>query len=512
MRPSKAPLTLLLLVCSLGIAAQTRRRPASRPAAATPAVQPAAPTSPTPQTKVAATEPRAPIPLVIVNGQTITTGDIDQSVRTETDKLDDKIAETRKQVVELQINTVLLEVEAKKRRTTSQQLYDVEVARKVTEPTQAEIDNFIAQNRSQLDESDDIRPKVAGYLRAEKESKISSALVTRLKTTNPVSMGVDINSPNLAPTTIIATVSGQPITAATINERLKPLIYKLRLNAYTMQKEAADRTIDDMLLLAEANRRNIGPEEIIRAEVSQKVHTPTEAEVNKFYSDNRQRIKGELSEVRNQLAMYLQDEDQRRLERALSERLRKGANIRWLISEPSPPVQNISTDDDPSRGSPNAAATVVEFTDFQCPACAAMQPVLEQVLGSYGDKVRFVVRDFPLTIHANAKKAAEAANAAYAQGKFFEYASLLFKRQNALDVASLKKYATELKLDRARFDAELDNGTYAAEVRHDMNDGEIYGVDSTPTIFVNGVRLDTLNAEALRAAIDRALAGNAPKP
>ena len=136
-----------------------------------------------------------------------------------------------------------------------------------------------------------------------------------------------------------------------------------------------------------------------------------------------------------------------------------------------------------------------------------MHPVLDEVLASYGDKVRFVVRDFPLPIHANARKAAEAANAAHQQGKFFEYAALLFKRQDALDPASLKKYATELGLDRARFDAALDKGTYADEVQHDLVDGEAYGVDSTPTIFVNGVVVATLSAEALRAAIDRALGG-----
>jgi protein-disulfide isomerase len=127
-------------------------------------------------------------------------------------------------------------------------------------------------------------------------------------------------------------------------------------------------------------------------------------------------------------------------------------------------------------------------------------------LNSYGNKIRFVVRDFPLTQHANARKAAEAADAANAQGKFFEYTALLFKRQNALDVPSLKKYASELGMNRARFDAELDGGTYAAEVKHDIEDGEIYGIESTPTIFINGVMLRTLSAEALRSAIDRAAA------
>jgi protein-disulfide isomerase len=178
--------------------------------------------------------------------------------------------------------------------------------------------------------------------------------------------------------------------------------------------------------------------------------------------------------------------------------------VRWLITEPPQPVQNISVDDDPARGSVNAPVTIVEFTDFQCPACAAMHPVLEEVLKSYGDKVRFVVRDFPLNQHENARKAAEAADAANEQGKFFEYIAILFKNQKALDVASLKKYASDLGLNRVKFDAALDRGIYAAEVNHDVQDGEMYGVGSTPTIFINGVQLRTLSADGLREAIDRA--------
>jgi len=258
-------------------------------------------------------------------------------------------------------------------------------------------------------------------------------------------------------------------------------------------------------VVAEANRRNIGPEVLVRTEVSEKAHRPDDAEVAKFYAENRKDIRGELNVVQNQLADFLEERDKQRLQHDLYERLRKGADVRILLKEPQAPKQSISVDDDPSRGNPKAPVTVIEFTDFQCPSCSAMQPILDEVLASYGDKVRFVVRDFPLPIHANARKAAEAANAAHQQGKFFEYAALLFKRQDALDPASLKKYATELGLDRVRFDAALDKGTYADEVQHDLVDGEAYGVDSTPTIFVNGVVVATLSAEALRAAIDRAL-------
>ena len=81
---------------------------------------------------------------------------------------------------------------------------------------------------------------------------------------------------------------------------------------------------------------------------------------------------------------------------------------------------------------------------------------------------------------------------------------MLFKNQKALDVPSLKKYASDLRLDRAKFDAALDRGIYAAEVQKDISDGELYGVRSTPTIFVNGVQLRVLSADGLRAAIDRA--------
>jgi protein-disulfide isomerase len=321
----------------------------------------------------------------------------------------------------------------------------------------------------------------------------------------------DINSPSLNPASVVVTIAGQPVTAGLMLERLKPIIYNLKSETYELTKQRVDRLIDDMLLLDEARRRQIGPEEIVRAEISDKVKAPTEEEVAKFYSENRARISGDLNAVRNQVATYLENESRQRLEKDLSARLRKSADIRWVLTEPPQPVQNISVDDDPSRGDANAPVTIVEFTDFQCPACAAMHPVLEEVLKSYGNKVRFVVRDFPLNQHENARKAAEAANAANAQGKFFEYIAVLFKNQKALDVPSLKKYASELGLDRVKFDAALDRSVYATEVAKDISDGEVYGVGSTPTIFVNGVQLRVLSADGLRAAIDRAAAGNSVK-
>jgi protein-disulfide isomerase len=448
--------------------------------------------------------------LAIVNAQSITTAEINPKVREEIEALEGKIAEARRQILELQVNTLLLESEAGKRKMSSQQLYDLEVAKKITEPTAAEINKFIEDNRDQIDSTDPVatRQQVVAFLKGEREAKISEEFVKRLRASNPVINVAGANAAGLPSTAVIVTVGGRPITAGTINERLKPIAYKLRLNTYNLAKQALDLTINDLLLLAEANRRNVAPEEIVRKEISEKVRPPTEAEIAKFYSDNKAKIPDELASASNQIASYLQEQDRQRLEQALSQQLRAGAQIRLLISEPPLPVQVISVDDDPVRGDANAAVTIVEFTDFQCPSCAAMQPILDETLKSYSGKVRLVVRDFPLTMHGNARKAAEAANAANEQGKFFEYTALLFKRQSALDVASLKKYASELGLDRARFDAALDSGKYAAEIKHDIADGELYGVDSTPAIFVNGIALTEMSVEALRAAIDRGLAAN----
>jgi protein-disulfide isomerase len=501
-------IALLVLFYVGDISAQTSRRGRpNRSSATKPAAQPSPAATPTPAAAETPAAPAPPVLLATVNGQNITTADIDPRARAEADALDGKIAEARKQTLELEINSQLLDMEARKRKMTPQQLYEAEVTKKVAEPTPAEIASFIEKNRDQIEQSDPeaIKQVVAGYLKSEREGTLAGDLVKRLRTSYSVGKGADINAPNLAPSAVLATIAGKPITAAIMNERLKPVIYQLRLNAYQIERPALDVAINDLLLLAEAKVKNVAPEEIVRKEITEKIKQPTDAEITKFYEDNKSGLKVELSTIRNQIISYLQDQDRQRLEQELSDRLRKGANVRLMLSEPEAPVQTISVDDDPSRGDANAPVTVVEFTDFQCPACAAMNPVLDEVLAGYGNKVRLVVRDFPLSMHANAFKAAEAANSAHAQGKFFEYAALLFKRQNALDVASLKKYATELGLDRKQFDAALDSGKYADEVRHDMDEGQTYGIGSTPTIFINGKMLKVLSKEALKAAIDEAL-------
>jgi len=151
-----------------------------------------------------------------------------------------------------------------------------------------------------------------------------------------------------------------------------------------------------------------------------------------------------------------------------------------------------------------APVTIVAFTDYQCPSCAAIHPALERLVKEYGDKVRLVMRDFPLTKHGEAFKAAEAAEAAREQGRYWEYIQILMRNQSALSLDKLKDYASELALDRARFDRALESGKFAEIVQRDIEEGMKLGVNATPTVFINGRRVSAKSYDELKANVEAA--------
>jgi protein-disulfide isomerase len=158
------------------------------------------------------------------------------------------------------------------------------------------------------------------------------------------------------------------------------------------------------------------------------------------------------------------------------------------------------------KGNPAAKVTIVEFSDFQCPSCAQINLVIDKLMSEYSDRVKFVVRDFPLSQHKEAFKAAEAAEAAREQGKYWEYSALLFKNQKALSVPKLKEYASQLGIDRTKFDAALESGKFAEKIERDLQDGVLFGVNGTPTLFINGKPVASRTFEELKAALETAIA------
>lgn len=158
------------------------------------------------------------------------------------------------------------------------------------------------------------------------------------------------------------------------------------------------------------------------------------------------------------------------------------------------------------RGPAEAPVTLVEYGDFECPYCGAAHPIVERARGEMGDDLRFVFRHFPITTaHPHAEQAAEAAEAAGAQGRFWEMHDTLFENQRQLAAPDLHAYAETLGLDVDRFDADLVAGVHAGRVREDFMSGVRSGVNGTPAFYINGVRHDgSYDLPVLLAALQRA--------
>jgi len=147
--------------------------------------------------------------------------------------------------------------------------------------------------------------------------------------------------------------------------------------------------------------------------------------------------------------------------------------------------------DDHVRGPAGAAVTVVEYGDYECPFCRGAARDVRRMLDLYPDSIRFVFRNFPIPqLHPHAEQAAEAAEAAAAQGRFWEMYELLLRPSSGLDLDSLLGYARDLGLDLDRFGKEVTDGAYAAKIEQDVREGFRNGVNATPKFYVDGKRLD----------------------
>lgn len=199
--------------------------------------------------------------------------------------------------------------------------------------------------------------------------------------------------------------------------------------------------------------------------------------------------------------------------RFLSRRVRDGyprdqlsdhVRMRYAASS----VQTIRTEGAPSHGSVAAAVTVVEFSDYECPHCAAAIPVLRQISRDFEGRVRMVHMNFPLSGHIHAMPAARAALAAGRQNKFWEMNDLLFQNQRHLETQDIERYATQLGLDMVRFRTDSASPETEAAVQATRREGERLQISGTPTIFINGRRFElNFDRETLREWIQEELDG-----
>ncbi len=297
------------------------------------------------------------------------------------------------------------------------------------------------------------------------------------------------SSPGAAPSEpaaaggVLARLNGKDITETDVKAAAGPKLQQAEMDLYDARKDAIDQIIDDRLIEDAAGKEGTAKADFLKKNVFDKIKIE-DKDIEKFYNENKTQMQGKkLDDVKGNIRGYLYREKHQKVYGDLISSLRKKADVAVLIKAPKVEIEE---GENPGIGPKDAPVKIVEFTDYQCPFCGKARPTINQVLAEYKGKVRYVLRDFPLSFHKDAVKAHEAARCANEQDKFWDMNKKLFENQRAIKPEDLKKYAGEIKLKMDKFEQCLDSGKYADVVKKNQEYGEKVGVSGTPAFFING--------------------------
>lgn len=289
---------------------------------------------------------------------------------------------------------------------------------------------------------------------------------------------------------VVATVGGKTFTLQDVETRWQQEDPGERARVtqllYQHRRLSIDQLVGDYLIGEAAKKAGTTKEKYLEAELAKRRGTISDADIQKVYDDNRDRVGAStVADLKESITQFLtRNRDQQNIAILVNELKASGPPVKVSLDPPRTEVT--IAEHDPSKGPKDAPITIIEFSEYQCPFCARVTPTLKALEQKYAGKIRIVYKDFPLQNHAQAPKAAEAAHCAGDQGKYWELHDRMFANQQQLQVPQLKQSAGALGLDQAAFDKCLDSGKYAAIVQEDVEYGGKMGVSSTPTLYING--------------------------
>ncbi|HSN14471.1 MAG TPA: thioredoxin domain-containing protein [Anaeromyxobacteraceae bacterium] len=317
------------------------------------------------------------------------------------------------------------------------------------------------------------------------------------------------------PSAPVARIGGQTITAGELDDSAKKELAQLdqqyQEQRYQLRRSALEAMLRRRAFDAKAKQKGVSREELVEKEVGSRIPEPPEAEVKALY--DRATSAGQklppLDQVKGDIARFIKGQKGQGAMAEYYDQLKKEQHIEILLPPYEPPKVQVSATG-PSKGPEAAPVTIVEFSDYECPFCVRAEPTVRQVLADYPNKIRLVYRDYPLPMHSKAPKAAEAAQCAGDQGKYWEMHDRLFAANGKLDVPDMKGYAKEVGLDEKKFDACLDSGEKAKVVDMHRKAGEEAGVNGTPAFFINGRLISGAQPlDAFKSIIDQELGATA---
>jgi|KBSSwiStaDraftv2_1062776.scaffolds.fasta_scaffold256905_1 protein-disulfide isomerase len=315
----------------------------------------------------------------------------------------------------------------------------------------------------------------------------------------------------MSATDVVATVGSTPITLREVDDRAFQRAAsdfggaRLVQALYLARREALEEIISTRLINDEAKARGIDAAKLIEQEISSHAPTPTEDDIAFWYQTNPGRVQGAtLAQVHDPIKSLLIEQRMSAAHDAFIGKLREKVSVTVSLE---PPRQKVDAAGHPAKGPKDAPIELIEFSDFQCPFCQRANPTVEQVLKTYGNKIHFVYRHYPLPNHPNARPAAEAAACADEQGRFWQFHDELFGNPNKLTNDDLKQHAVAAGLDATRFNACFDGHRFKNDIDKDLREGNEAGVSGTPAFFINGRSLEGAQPfESFKRVIDEELA------
>jgi protein-disulfide isomerase len=300
---------------------------------------------------------------------------------------------------------------------------------------------------------------------------------------------------------VVARVGDEVITASEMEEMVGPALVSLRQEMYETQKGLLEQRIFQQLVEKKAAGEGLTTVEYLQKNIDGKLTEPAEDEIEKVMTMYRSRLAQDDEAARQQVVQALQQQQTVQLREELRQQLFAEAGVEILLT---PPRVDIGIPDNiPSRGAEDAPVTLIEYTDYQCPYCARVQPTIEALLERYEGKLRHVFKNLPLPMHNQAQLAAQAGLCANDQGKYWEFHNWLFENQRTMNRESMVSQAGELGMDGEAFAGCLDQGTHSQQVDSEMAEARGLGITGTPGFLINGrVLKGAQPIEAFEAIID----------
>lgn len=306
---------------------------------------------------------------------------------------------------------------------------------------------------------------------------------------------------------VVVEVDGTKFTLADFEQKRPTALFQARNNFYEAEKKAIEEFADQYLLDRQAQKENVTVAKLLETHVNSKIAPDPSDEALRLYYEGIETAEP-YEAVRAKILEHIREKRISKAKKVYLESLRSEAKVTILMPPPRAPISLANT---PIRGAVNAPVTLVEYADYECPYCQQAEPDLDKLQAEFKGKLAFAYKDLPLPMHAHAQKAAEAAQCAGLQNKYWEYHDQLLKTKE-LELPQLKAQALQIGLEPKAFNECLDSGKQVEAIHANLDEATKLGLSGTPGFFLNGHFINGIQKyDQLRQMVEDELKNSSPE-